>query len=64
MGRKLKEHLIAISARLTIPNYYFVRVRAVNDHCSFTRALNNILSEAGEKYALSQSHEDEDEEEA
>lgn len=61
MGRKLKEHLIAISTRLTIPNYYFVRVVMENNHYSMTRAINIILSEAGEKYALSQNHEYEEE---
>lgn len=60
MGRNLKEHRIAISAKITVPNYYFLRVVAVNNDCTLTEALNIVLSEAGAKYALDNCDEQEE----
>ena len=60
MGRKLKEHRLPLSAMITVPNYYFLRVVQVNHHCTLTEALNIVLSEAGAKYALDNYDDEED----
>ena len=60
MGRSLKEHRIYVGAKITVPNYYFLRVVMVNNNCTLTEALNIVLSDAGLQYSLDIDDDEED----